>query len=115
MPKRNPTNVPENDLRVVSEWFGTETSDVFLAVKQEPISVFEEHLTELCDNYMESGVDFKRSYYIAKLIERGAEPEPIYVAAGDPDLLIIKGCHRLVAFWILGMKFVPVAYAVKKR
>ena len=114
MAKRRPTNVPAADLKVVSEWLGTDEQNIILDIRQEPIGLFEAHLEELCDNYIETGVDFKRSYYIAKLIERGEQPEPIYIAASDPDLLIIKGCHRLVAFWILGMKFVPVAYAAKK-
>lgn len=115
MAKRKPINPLASDLCVVAEFLGTTEDNLFLDVKQEPIGIFNEHLEELYGNYAESGIDFKRSYYIAKIIERGAEPAPIYVAASDPDLLIIKGCHRLVAFWILGMKFVPVAYAAKKR
>ena len=105
----------ENDLRVVAEWLETTVDNVFVDVRQEPIAAFSDHIEELYGDYDESGVDFKRSYYIAKLIEHGAEIAPVYVAAGDPDLLVIKGCHRLIAFWILGMKFVPVAYAARKR
>ena len=115
MAKRKLVDPVVSDLCTVAEVLCTTEDNLLVNIKQEPIGVFDDHLEELCGNYTETGVDFKRSYYIAKLIERGAEPAPIYVVAGDPDLTVIKGCHRLVAFWILAMKFVPVAYVAKKR
>jgi len=39
---------------------------------------------------------------------------PMYVEQGDPDLFVMEGRHRMVAFWLAGMKIVPVAYASKK-
>lgn len=114
MPKRKPEDIAADDLRAVSERLNTTEDRVFFDVKQEPIGVFDEHLEALCGDFVESGTDFKRSYYIAKLIERGADPEPVYVINNAGELVIVKGQHRLVAFWILGLKFVPVAYVVKK-
>ena len=102
------------DLKDVAEWLNTTPDQLSIEVKQEPIEKFIKQIREMYGTYLEFPKDEKRTDRILKLLKRGADPLPIYVEAGDPHLFVMEGRHRMVAFWLAGMKTIPVAYASKK-
>lgn len=101
----------QQDLKDVADWLDTTPNKLKVEVKQEPIEKFIKQIHEMYGTYDEFPEDEKRTNHILKLLKRGAQPLPIYVAANDPDLFVMEGRHRMVAFWLAGMKTIPVAYA----
>ena len=101
----------QQDLKDVADWLDTTPNKLKVEVKQEPIEKFIKQIREMYGTYDEFPKDEKRTNRILKLLKRGAQPLPIYVAANDPDLFVMEGRHRMVAFWLAGMKTIPVAYA----
>ena len=98
------------DLDDVADWMNTTPDKLSVTVKQEPIEKFIKQIREMYGTYDEFPEDKKRTNRILKLLKRGAKPLPIYVEANDPYLFVMEGRHRMVAFWLEGMKTIPVAY-----
>lgn len=101
----------QQDLKDVADWMNTTPDKLEVVVKQEPIDKFIKQIREMYGTYLEFPEDEKRTNRILKLLKRGAQPMPIYVDANDPYLFVMEGRHRMVAFWLAGMKTIPVAYA----
>ena len=100
----------QQDLKDVADWMNTTPDKLDVVVKQEPIEKFIKQIREMYGTYDEFPEDEQRTNRILKLLKRGAQPMPIYVEANDPDLFVMEGRHRMVAFWLAGMKTIPVAY-----
>ena len=109
-------NIPVNedttsqDVKDVADWMRTDPDKLSIVVKQEPIEKFIKQIREMYGTYDEFPEDEQRTNRILKLLKRGAKLLPIYVEANDPDLFVMEGRHRMVAFWLAGMKTIPVAY-----
>ena len=102
------------DLKDVAEWMRTTPDKLNIVVKQEPIEKFIKQIREMYGTYDEFPEDEERTNRILKLLKRGANPLPMYVEANDPDLFVMEGRHRMVAFWLAGMKNIPIAYVSVK-
>jgi hypothetical protein len=100
----------QQDLDDVADWMNTTPDKVSVEVRQEPIEKFIKQIREMYGTYDEFPEDEQRTNRILKLLKRGAQPLPVYVEANDPDLFVMEGRHRMVAFWLVGMKSIPVAY-----
>ena len=101
------------DLVSVAEWLNAKPDQIEVNIKQEPIDKFLEQIKEMHGTYDEFPKDARRTVKIVKLLKQGATPLPIYVEQGDHSLFVMEGRHRMVAFWQLGMKMIPVAYVSK--
>lgn len=101
------------DLVDVAEWLNTTPDNVKIEVKQEPISKFVNQIKEMYSTFDEFPVDKARTDKIVTAIKSGEKPLPVYVEINDPNLFVMEGRHRMVAFYLLGMKQIPVAYASK--
>lgn len=104
----------QQDLHDVADWLSTTADKVHIDIRQEPIQKFEKQIKEMYSTFDEFSEDEKRTNRIVKLIKGGAPALPIYVDANDPELFVMEGRHRMVAFWLLGMKTIPVGYASKE-
>lgn len=102
------------DLKDVAHWMNTTPDNLSIELKQEPIQKFIKQIKEMYGTYDEFPEDEERTNRILKLLKRGAKPLPMYVEKGDPDLFVMEGRHRMVAFWLADMKTIPVAYVSKK-
>ena len=100
----------QQDLTDVAGWMNTTPDKLKVVVKQEPIEKFIKQIREMYGTYNEFPEDEQRTNRILKLLKRGAQPLPVYVEANDPDLFVMEGRHRMVAFWLAGMTTIPVAY-----
>lgn len=102
------------DLVSVAEWMGAKPDEITVHIKHEPIDKFIRQIKEMHGTFSEFPKDERRTNKILRLLKQGATPMPMYVEQDDPDLFVMEGRHRMVAFWLAGMKTVPVAYASKK-
>lgn len=102
------------DLEDVADWMNTTPDKLNIVVKQEPIEKFIKQIREMYGTYDEFPEDEERTNRILKLLKRGAKPLPMYVEANDPDLFVMEGRHRMVAFWLVGMTTIPIAYVSVK-
>lgn len=104
------------DLKDVAQWMRTTPDKLNIVVKQEPIEKFINQIREMYGTYDEYPKDEERTNRILKLLKHGAKPLPMYVEKDDTDLFVMEGRHRMVAFWLAGMKTVPIAYvSVEKQ
>jgi len=103
------------DIKSVSEWLGTTVDNIAITTKQEPIEKFVKQIKEMYGTFDEFPKDAKRTNKIVNLIKKGAPALPVYVEKNDPHLFVMEGRHRMVAFWLLGMKTIPVSYVSKKE
>jgi len=105
-----------DDLSDVADWMQTTPDKLKIVVKEEPIEKFIKQIREMYGTYGENPKDEVRTNIILKLLKRGAKPLPMYVEDGDSSLFVMEGRHRMVAFYLAGMKTIPVAYvSVKKQ
>lgn len=102
------------DLASVAQWLRAEPDQIEVHIKHEPIDKFLGQIKEMHGTFGEFPKDERRTNKILRLLKQGATPMPMYVEQGDKDLFVMEGRHRMVAFWLAGMKTVPVAYASKK-
>lgn len=105
----------KQDLESVAEWLGTTVDQLEVTKSPEPIDRFLNQIKEMYASYDEFPEDADRTNRIVQLIKGGEKPLPIYVEADDPSLFVMEGRHRMVAFWLLGMKKIPVARVSKKQ
>lgn len=93
----------------VAEWLGVEVEKVKVEIEIEPIDKFIKQITEAMLSYANFPKDKKRTDRIVKLLKDGAPVLPVYVEKSDNNFFIMEGRHRIVAFYILGIKEIPVA------
>lgn len=104
-------NTTQQDIKSVAEWLNTTSDHINITIVQEPISKFIKQIREMYGTYDEYPKDQKRTEQIIRLLKHGSPPLPVYVEKDDPDLFVMEGRHRMVAFWLVGMETIPVAYA----
>ena len=102
------------DLASVAQWLRAEPDQIEVHIQQEPIDKFLGQIKEMYGTFGEFPKDERRTNKILRLLKQGATPMPMYVEQGDKDLFVMEGRHRMVAFYLSGMKTVPVAYVSKK-
>lgn len=102
-------NISQNDILCVSEWLNTSVDNLDITITNEPISLFKKQILEMFNTYEEFPEDAKRTDKIISLLKSGAEPSPIYIDSKDLDLFVMEGRHRMVAFYLLDLEFIPVA------
>jgi len=102
------------DIQDVAEWLHTTPNNLSIEVRQEPIEKFITQIKEMYQTYDEFPSDAKRTRKIIKAIKQGGKLLPIYVEKNDPHLFVMEGRHRMVAFWLLKINMIPVAYVIKK-
>ena len=107
----DPTN---RDIADAAEWINTTPANLQIEHTQEPIEKYLTQIKEMYGTFDEFPQDKQKTNKIIKLIKAGAPVYPIYVEKGDSDLFVMEGRHRMVAFWLLGMKTIPVAYVSVK-
>lgn len=98
------------DLIDVSEWLDADVEDLVLDVRWEPIEKFLEEIKSMHATYEEFPEDAERTKRILRHLKNGADPLPMYVARDDEHNFVMEGRHRMVAFFLHGMKKVPVCY-----
>ena len=96
------------DLEAAAEWLGQ--NDINIDLIEEPIELFMPQIKEMYDTYKEFPNDSKRTKNILEKLKRGEPEYPIYVKKGDSHRFVMEGRHRMVAFWLVGLKNIPVAY-----
>ena len=102
------------DLKDVASWMDTTVDNLHIEVDMVPIAHFETQIKEMYSTYDEYPSDAARTEKIMDQLNTGASPLPVYVDIADPTQLIMEGRHRMVAFWLLGLNEIPVAYVVNK-
>lgn len=108
----NPT---EKDIKNVSEWFSTDISNVICSeIESIPLSIIEKDIVEMLGTYDEFPKDRKRTEKIIKAIQETGNIYPVYIEKNDPFNFVMEGRHRMVAFYLLGMKEIPVCYVENK-
>ena len=109
------SNITKQDINDVAEWLGTTPDRVEMRIVEEPIEKFLPQIKEMYSTYEEYPQDAERTNKILKLLKAGKEPLPIYVEVDDNHKFVMEGRHRMVAFWLAGLKHIPVAYVKKKE
>lgn len=107
----NPT---ADDMKAVADWFHTTVDNLEITVVQEPIHKFINQIENMKQSYGTFPKDVKRTKKVISDIKSSNKLYPIYVEKNDPHFFIMEGRHRIVAFMILGIKTIPVAYVSKK-
>ena len=102
------------DIKSVAEWLNTTPDNLNIETVNEPIQKFIQQIKEMYGTFGENDEDAIRTERIEDLLKQGAKPLPIYVEKNDPELFVMEGRHRMVAFWLVGMTTIPVAYCSKK-
>ena len=102
------------DLKAAAAWFNVEPSEIGYKLVYEPIEKFQKDKTRLetLDQYPG---DLKRVRRIARELRKNGRLLPVFVEEDDPEMFIIEGRHRILAFWIVGQKEIPVVYVNKKE
>lgn len=104
----------QRDLIDVAEWLNASPGNIAVDIKQEPVEKFLPQIKEMYSTFDEFPKDAHRTNKIVKLLKQGATSYPVYVEAND-NTFVMEGRHRMVAFWLAGMKTLPVAYVTKKE
>lgn len=99
----------EQDLRHVAEWLDVEPHQIQLELTRVPMTLFQDQPERMFDAYSRFPKERQRTEEILKLINAGKPLYPVYVEKDDPSMFVLEGRHRLVAFWMAGMKDIPVA------
>lgn len=102
----------ESDLISVGEWENADPKDLTYRLVIEPIDVIANSAKEMYDNYDEFPEDAKRTNKIIKLLRSGSQQLPVFIKDGDSDNFVMEGRHRMVAFYVMGLKTVPVVYII---
>jgi len=111
---REEYNHMDSDLKDVASWMNTTVDNLHIEVEMVPIEHFEKRIKEMYNTYDSYPDDAHRTNKIIDNIKSGSKPLPVYVDISDPYMDVMEGRHRMVAFWLLGMKEIPVAYVFNK-
>lgn len=95
-----------NDLKDVGEWMNSDPVSLIYGLSIEPMSKFEKEAKEMYATYDEFPEDAARTEKIVNLLKKGAKQLPIFY--DENHGFVMEGRHRMVAFYILGLKTVPV-------
>ena len=106
--EKNPTFI--SDKKSVSEWINVPVGEIKIEMVAEPISKFKTQIIEMYNTYDEFPQDAKRTNKIVNLLKQGAPALPVWVEKDDPHLFVMEGRHRMVAFYLLGLTEILVAY-----
>jgi len=114
LPLSEEYNHMDSDLKDVASWMDTTVDNLHIEVDMVPIEHFKKQIEEMHSTYEEYPNDASRTEKIIDQIKSGATPLPVYIDISDPTGFVMEGRHRMVAFWLLGMKEIPVAYVYNK-
>lgn len=103
----------KKDLASVAQWLNAKPDEIVVHIRHEPIGKFLGQIKEMYGTYSEFPKDARRTEKIMQMLKQGAPMLPIYVEEDDPDLFVMEGRHRMVAFYLIGAKTIPVAYVSK--
>ena len=103
------------DVESVGEWIKLPKEKIEFYLKEEPISIFQNQISEMESIGNESYEDEERVDKIYDILKNGGKPNPIFVELNDKDKFIMEGRHRIVAFKQIGLKKVPVIYVERKK
>ena len=103
-------NHQAGDLESAADWIGKSMKSLRVEVVDEPIKIFMPQIKEMYNTYDEYPQDSKRTNIILQKLNAGQPEYPIYVARGDKEKFVMEGRHRMVVFWLAGLKTIPVAY-----
>lgn len=106
-------DVLKGDIESIAEWLDTDVDNLKLTFKMEPIAKFKKQIIEMLGTYYEFPKDAKRTKKIVGLINKTKEVYPIF--AEPEHLFVMEGRHRMVAFWQLDLKEIPVFYCEKVK
>jgi hypothetical protein len=109
--KSDPT---ADDIRDVAEWFHTTPDNLKIEITKEPITRFTEQIKNMYSSYGKFPKDAERTKKIMREIKKGGKLYPIYISSDDSDEFIMEGRHRAVAFMLLGVRIIPVAWVSRK-
>lgn len=110
----NPNEYIFDDIKDVAECFHTTSDNLEIIIKEEPIDLFLPQIHTILRTYKDFPRDKKRTKKVMREINKTGNLYPIYVENKDPNLFVMEGKHRLVAYILLGFKKIPVAYVSKK-
>ena len=103
-----------SDIDKVAIWMKSKPEDLGFVIKHEPIEAFakdKERLKNL-NSYLK---DLKRVKAISNQLKKTGQLLPIFVQMDDPNLFIMEGRHRILAFWLTGQSTIPVVYVNNKK
>ncbi len=103
-----------HDVELLARWMKTDHENLYIDLTHEPITKFSEQIQELKLHYVDFPKEAERTNKIVNTIKNGAPCLPVYVERNDPNHFIMEGRHRIVAFQILGIHTIPVAYVSLK-
>jgi hypothetical protein len=105
------TKTAWDDIKSVAEWVDATEDEVrFNYDAIFPLKNIEKDILEMIDSYEEFPIDYRRTKRIIKEIQKTGWVEPLYIKKDDPNFFVMEGRHRMVAFYMLGMRQVPVLY-----
>ncbi|MDP2753598.1 MAG: nucleotidyltransferase domain-containing protein [Nitrospirota bacterium] len=99
----------EDDFKNVAEWFKKNISELSFEFKHENIDKFKKQITEMLRPTVE---DRDRIELIIEELKEGKPPYAIFV--DKTDNFILEGRHRIIAFYLYGLKKIPVYYVSLK-
>lgn len=102
-------NIKNNDEKAIAEWLNVEPERIEIEIEMESINKFLHQIKEMLLSYKDYPSEEKRTRKILKLLKKGELPFPVYIEKEDKSFFIMEGRHRIVAFYLLGLKIVPVA------
>lgn len=104
------------DINEIVGWMNVNDRDDLIIEKTFlSFDLFNKQATEMEGTYSEFPKDKKRSLKIFNELKSGNDPEPIYIEKNDPNLFIMEGRHRIVAFKWFGLKEIPVIFVSVKN
>lgn len=112
--KKFPDLKKTKDLIAVSSWLRAEDSDIAYKIAYEPITKFTKDKERL-KSLSKFPKDLKRVKAIAGQLRKTGKLLPVFIEEDDPDMFIIEGRHRILAFWLTGQREIPVVYVNKKE
>ena len=104
-----------DDIANVAGWLRCRVAEVQLRLEKLPIERFASIINACLASYDDFPEDRVRMQRIAELLKSGADRFPVFVKDGDEDLSVIEGRHRLVTFFLRGVKEIDVAFVSAAR
>jgi len=103
------------DLNDISQWLRCTPQQLVLRQTSLPLTFFHQTAEDMLATFDEFPEDEARMQKILAAIRNGAPVLPVFIEDGDEHHFIMEGRHRIVAFYLAGIKAVPVAFVCKNR
>ncbi len=103
------------DLEDVSQWLNCKPQQLIVRQTSLPLSFFHQTAEDMLGTFDEFPEDEARMQKILAAIRNGEPVLPVFIEDGDEHHFIMEGRHRIVAFYLAGIKAVPVAFVCKNK